>query len=209
MDATFGIGFYSDDREMRLASAEASARRALSLARGHALGHVVLGAVYVHTGRAEESIAEFERAIELDRNLALAHSWIGAAKAVLGRGAETEAHIKEALRLSPRDPLAYSWFAIAGAAKLCLGAHEEALAWLRRSIEVNHNYEVARFYQAAALAHLGHIEEARSSAKAGLALDPAQTIRHWRGRIAGGHDVFAVQMEHIIDGLRIAGVPEE
>jgi len=208
MDATFGIGFYSDDREMRLASAEASAKRALSLAPDHALGHVVLGAVYVHTGRAEESIAEFERAIELDRNLALAHSWIGAAKAVLGRAEETEAHVRQALRLSPKDSLSYSWLAIAGAAKLCLGAYEEAAARLRRSIEANRNYIVARLYLSAALAHLGRIEEARSAAKAGLALDPAYTIRTWRTRIAGGHRVFVAQMEHIIDGIRMAGVPE-
>ncbi len=209
MDATFGIGFHGDDRDMRLASAEASAQRALSLACDHALGHVVLGAVYVHTGRAEESIAEFERAIELDRNLALAHSWIGAAKAVLGRAEETEAHVGEALRLSPKDPLAYSWFAIAGAAKLCLRAYEEAVEWLRRSIEANRNYIVARLYLAAALAHFGRIEEARSAAKAGLALDPAYTIQTWRRRIAGGHRVFMAQMEHIIDGIRVAGVPEE
>ena len=96
---------------------------------------------------------------------------------------------------------------IAGAAKLCLREYEEAVAWLRRSIEANRNY-TAHFWLAVALAHLGRIEEAQSAAKAGLALDPTKTIRSWRARNAGGHPAFLAQQEHIFDGIRMAGVPE-
>jgi TolB-like protein/cytochrome c-type biogenesis protein CcmH/NrfG len=210
MDFIFGNQFtFSDDRDMRLASAEASAKRALSLAPNHVLGQFALGQVYIFTGRAEEAIAEFERALELDRNFANAHAWIGTAKYMLGHAEETEAHIKEALRLSPRDVWANVWLAHAGCAKLCLGAYEEAVAWLRRSIDANRNFEFPYFLLAAALAHLGRIEEARPAAQTGLALNPGRTIRHWRRRFAGGHPVLAAQREHIIDGLRMAGVPEE
>jgi hypothetical protein len=48
--------------------------------------------------------------------------------------------------------------------------------WLRRSIETNPNYSVAHFLHAAALAHLGRMEEARAAVKAGLIFDPSFTI---------------------------------
>jgi len=83
MDATFGIGFHSDDREIRLASAETSAKRALSLASTTRSATSSWARSMSILTRAEESIAEFERAIALDRNLALAHAWIGLPKPFL------------------------------------------------------------------------------------------------------------------------------
>ena len=68
----------------------------------------------------------------------------------------------------------------AGFAKLQLDADAEAVAWLRRSIEANRNYSIAHFHLAAALALLGALDEARAAAQAGLALDPAFTIRRFR-----------------------------
>jgi TolB-like protein len=208
MDHIFGSLFNSDDRAARLAAAEASLEKALSLAPNHAFGHFLLGIAYTCNGRAEEGIAEFERALELDRNLAFAHSFIGAAKSILGRSEETEAHVREALRLSPRDAFAYVWMTHAGQAKLWLGADEEAVAWLRRSIEANRNFPLTHFMLTAALAHLGHLDEARGAAKAGLALDPTTTIQRLRTLYLGGHPVFMSQHERMLEGIRVAGVPE-
>ena len=75
---------------------------------------------------------------------------------------ETEGHIQEALRLSPRDTHVYLWCMFAGLAKFRLGREEEAVAWLRRSVEANRNYPSSRFILAAALARLGRLPEARS-----------------------------------------------
>ncbi|HTV66950.1 MAG TPA: tetratricopeptide repeat protein [Rhizobiaceae bacterium] len=208
MDSIFATVFTGDDREARFAGAEAAAKKGLSLAPNHAVAHFVLGTIYVWTHRAEEAVAEFERAIELDRNLAFAHAYTGCAKYALGRAEEAEAHVREALRLSPRDAFTYVWLSIAGFAKLCLREYEEAVAWLRHSIEANRNFTNAYFNLAAALAHLGRIDEAKSAAKAGLALDPTRTIRSWRARNAPDHPAFVTQLEHVLDGMRIAGVPE-
>jgi tetratricopeptide (TPR) repeat protein len=91
---------------------------------------------------------------------------MGTAKILLGRAEDTEAHIEDALRLSPRDTFVYVWSFIAGAAKLNLGKEEEAIAWLRRSIETNGNFPISHFYLSAALARLGRLVEARSEARA-------------------------------------------
>ena len=99
----------TDDWSARLAAAETTITKVLSLAPNHALAHVILGAVQIFTKRAAQGIAECEQALALDRNLARAHALIGLAKCLLGRGAETEPHINEAFRLSPRDTFAPRW----------------------------------------------------------------------------------------------------
>ena len=207
MDMIVSTLFNSSARTQGRNAAEASLNKALSLAPNHAWGHYVLGIVCTSTGRAAAGIAEFERALELDRNLARAHAWIGNAKSFLGHSEETEAHVVEALRLSPKDSVAYVWMAFAGLAKLLLGADEEAVVWLRRSIEANPNFTVSRCTLAAALAHLGRLDEARAAAKSVLALDPTTTIERLRTAYVGGDPVFVSQRERLLEGMRLAGVP--
>jgi tetratricopeptide (TPR) repeat protein len=197
-----------DDRAARMAQAEAALIKALSVAPQHALAHTLLGVVYMFTKRAAQGIAECEQALRLDRNLANAHGFIGAAMYYLGRGAETEAHINEALRLSPRDTSAFRWIQFVGFAKLQLGVDAEAVAWLRRSIEANRNNPMTHFALAAALALLGARDEARSSAQAGLALDPGFTLRRYRANTPSDNPTFLVGRERIYQGMRLAGIPE-
>src|SRR5262249_2285175 len=114
VDAMTGSALMTDDWSARIASAEATLTKALSLAPNHAVAHMLMGIVQVVAKRTAQAIAQCEHALTLDRNLASAHAVIGAAKVFLGRGAETEAHINEALRLSPRDTAAHRWMAIVG-----------------------------------------------------------------------------------------------
>ena len=144
----------------------------------------------------------------MDRNLAGAHALIGQSKLFRGRGEETEAHVQEALRLSPRDPWVYTYLIIGGLAKSALGRDEEAISWLRRSIESNLNYPLCRFALAAALANLGRIDEARSEVRRGLALDPQFTVASFCSATGSNNSVFLAQRAHVIDGMRKAGVPE-
>jgi Flp pilus assembly protein TadD len=69
----------------------------------------------------------------------------------------------------------------AGFAKLELGADEEAVARFRHSVEINRNHPRTHFRLAAALTHLGRLDEARSALHAGLALDPTFTIARFHG----------------------------
>jgi TolB-like protein/class 3 adenylate cyclase len=170
VDGASAAFFIVNDRDARLAAAEATLIKALSMSPQHARAHMFLGAVQMTTKRAAQGIRECERALALDRNLADAHGLIGAAMVFIGRGAETEAHILEAFRLSPRDTGAFRWMHYAGIAKQVLGDDAEAVAWLRRCLEANRNYPIAHFNLAASLALLGSLEEARAAVRAGLAL---------------------------------------
>jgi tetratricopeptide (TPR) repeat protein len=147
--------------------------------------------------------------LRLNPNVAAAHAWIGLAKTTIGRAGETEAHVNEALRISPGEYTTFVWNTISGAAELCLGADDEAVARFRRAIEINRNFPPPHFLLAAALAHLGQRDEARFEAEAGLALDPKVSIRDFRAAAESGNPTYLAQRERIIEGLRMAGISEK
>jgi TolB-like protein/class 3 adenylate cyclase/tetratricopeptide (TPR) repeat protein len=208
VDVIVSMASMTDYRAALLGPAEARVLKVLSLVPNHAFAHAILGSVLTATNRAVQGIAEFERALMLDLNLAPAHASIGWAKYLIGRGAETEAHINEAFRLSPRDIFAHRWMMWMGFAKLHLDADAEALGWFRRSIEANRNIPLAHFSLAAVLALLGSIDQAKSAAKAGLALDPSFSLRRFRDSVASDNPNYLAGRERFYQGLRIAGVPD-
>jgi tetratricopeptide (TPR) repeat protein len=214
--ATIGGALFSDPTA-HFTAAEAAAIKAVSLAPHNASAHFALGVVYILTNRVTqgsnrvtEGIAECEQALVLDPNLADAHGMIGWGKVLLGRAAEAEGHIREALRLSPRDIFAFRWLTFVGFAKIQLGADAEAVAWLRRSIEANRNFPLAHFFLAAALALLGRLDEARVAAQAGLGLNPTFTVRRFLDATARNlsNPARLAGRERLVEGMRLAGVPE-
>jgi TolB-like protein len=201
--------FMVDDRGSRLAQAEATLIKVLSMAPHHAVAHLTLAALQLFTKRATLAIRECEQALELDRNLADAHAWLGFVKVFIGRGAESEAHIQQAFRLSPRDIKAFHWMHKLGVVKLILGEDTEAVEWLRRSLEANRNFPIAHFQFAAALALVGLVEEARAAALAGFALDPGFTVRRTKGLSLSSDPIFRAGSKRIREGMLMAGIPEE
>jgi TolB-like protein len=210
-DSVEGAVLFSTDPIAAYAAAEAKLTKALSSVPDHAWAHMLLGFVEMMTKRAAKGIAECEHALKLDRNLASAHSFIGRGKTLVGRAGETEAHVAEALRLSPRDTMANTWMMHAGFAKNHLGSWGEAVAWLRRAIEANRNHPTAWFQLAAALARLGQLDEARYAVKAGLALAPTLTVSraHAAWTAVSDDPTYLTQLEPILEGLRVAGLPEQ
>jgi tetratricopeptide (TPR) repeat protein len=206
--ATAIMSHLSEDRVNDLKTAERAATSALSVAPNHAWAHFALGCVYSLSNRFLEAIAEYEHAIGINSNLALAHGYIALAKFYSGRAEEVDAHLAEFFRLSPRDAILYLAHFLSGVSKVFLGRYDEAIASLRRSIEANRNYPLARFYLAAALANEGRITDAQTVMKEGLALDPGFSIRRYRAEAMSANPVYLAQREHMYVGLREAGLPE-
>src|SRR5271168_2256294 len=95
----------------------------------------------------------------------------------------------------------------AGGAKLTLGADEEAVSRLRRSIEINRTFPLAHFFLAAALANLDKLDEARAETRVGLTFDSTFTIQRFRVQ-ESDNPIFLAGRENIVKGMRKAGVPE-
>ncbi|MFK4581169.1 winged helix-turn-helix domain-containing protein [Bradyrhizobium ottawaense] len=210
VDAMRGTSVMTGDRTARLLAVEASLIKILVQTPNHAMAHCLMGVTQIFTNRADRGIAECERALALDRNLAAAHAWIGLGKCYLGRAEETEACIMNAFRLSPRDNRASSWMNTAGIAQSYLAADEAAANWFKRSIETNRNVAAfVHFYLAAALAHLGRIEEAQDSMQAGLVVDPNFTLSQFHASSPTDHPTCLRQRMRIAEGLRKAGLSED
>ena len=208
VDLTVAVHLYTEDRPERLRSAEADLGKALRLRPETADAHIALGLLRLNTNRVDQGVAECERGLAIDRNHPHAHALIGVGKNLTGRYEETEVHVLEALRISPHDRRAGMWSMIAAVAKLLAGHDKEAVAWLSRSIELDPNEPMRHLYLAAALAHLGHMEEAREAARAGLELNPSFTIAWHRAARPSDHPVFLASRERVHEGMRLAGVPE-
>ena len=199
VDVASVAGWLSEDRHGRLRSSEADLSKALRLRPDNAHARAVLGMARMYSNRALQGIAECERALEIDPNHAMAHGLIGLGKHFGGRDEETEGHILEALRISPRDARASYWMVFVGIARLHSGRDEEAVAWLNRSIDLNPNLTLPHFFLAAALAHLGRIEEAREAGRAGLELDPSfSSARVRRSMAFSDNPVFLAGRERLV-----------
>ena len=208
VDAAAAFGFMFDDPRPILARAEADLAKCLAAAPNHPRAHFGMGMVLCATNRALRCMEELEQALAIDPNFARARAFFGLAHVYVGRAEETEAHIVEALRLSPRDPLIHLWLMFAGFAKTLLGKWEEALSWLRKSIDVNPNNPWSNFYLSACLVHLGRLDEARAAVGAGLAVNPKFSIKRLRAFSESNNAVFLAQRERMIEAMRLAGAPD-
>lgn len=208
MNCLIGGAIMGGDSARQFAAAESASTEALARDPKHPIAHLVLGSVYIFTGRASQGIAECERALALNRNVATAHAFIGFAKLLLGRPAETEAHIVEALRISPCDAFAFWWMNWAGSAKVQLEEFEEAASWFRRAIEDNRNYAWPHLGLAGALARLGSIDPAKAAMREALVLDPHFSIRSLKSKLPPIDPRLQQRRERWLEALRIAGMPE-
>jgi TolB-like protein/cytochrome c-type biogenesis protein CcmH/NrfG len=151
---------WNETGSKELREAENAVRRALQIDPNHALAHVVQGLVRRAQGEHHEALVAFNRAIELDRNLALAYAQKGNALTLVGRPAEALPLVEQAIRLSPRDASIgmFQWFI--GRALFFTGQYEEAIIWLRKSVETRPNLWFTRLYLVSACALAGMPEQA-------------------------------------------------
>jgi TolB-like protein/Flp pilus assembly protein TadD len=200
--------YASDSRDQQVRIAERTIEKALKLAPDNAHAHFCRAEVWSALRSPEQALRELEVAIALDRNYANAHAFAGITKVFLGRAEETEAHVAEAMRLSPRDPMLAIWHLFKGGANLHLSRIGRAVDELQRSVEINPNDALARFYLAAALALAGRTQEAADAVAIGSARMPKFTINRFRTQARSDNASYLKQRELIMAGMRAAGVPE-
>lgn len=142
------------------------------------------------------------RSLRINPNSAAGYERSGWVHCYVGDAETAAAHFRAAKRQSPLDETTYRFDSGLGLALCMLGAFEEALAPLRRSILDVPRWTVSHRVLAACLAHLGREDEARAAARDHQALDPSYGIdaalRIYRpspGRA------------FLVKGMRKAGIP--
>jgi len=196
-------GAYGDD-DTRMAIT--LARRAIAADRDDALVLVLAGFVLVMIARDyNEGLEAVNRARELNPNIAFVTFLVGAALNICGNPEEGLACIEHAIRISPGDPGAFFFYTAAAMAHLMCDRPAEACDLATKSARMYADWDTTYRILAPALVQLGRMDEARSAVAKLLELAPTMTISGLRARwpIRDTETLNA-----ILDGLRIAGLPE-
>ena len=132
-------------------------------------------------------------------------NFAGVASLLCGSPDDAVTYFLRAERLSPNG-LGSHWN-LTGLAhvELASGNPEQALIWVGKSMAANATYGPCLWMLIAANARLGRMEEARRPLANLLALSPDVTVSSIR---AGQAAKLPERIEPVLEGLRLAGMPE-
>jgi adenylate cyclase len=181
------------------------AQRAVALDPRYPNARFALALISMWLGRIDRAAAEFKEAIKLNPSFAAAHAVLGVVLNFQGRSEEGVASVEKGIRLSPSDQRLFIWLSGLAAAHYQLRHYSQAVEIGRRSWALNRNYITALTYVVAGLAQLDRIEDARATLADLRELDPK--LAALRTTLQLYQDQAAI--EHILAGLRKAGMPEE
>jgi TolB-like protein/class 3 adenylate cyclase len=198
----------SVDRKADTTKADELIARALTIDANDYYVYYVKALVLAAQGRQEEAIVQAEHSLALNPSHINDYAALWVANFYLGRGKQAAEYADKAIRLSPRDPILYEFYFEKGAAYFLLEDYLTAIEWLQRATAANPNYSSPQQDLAAALALVGREAEARETLATYLALSQTKTktIAQVTPAIAHTPGAYA---QHVIEGLRKAGMPEE
>lgn len=177
------------------------ARRAIELDPNLPEAYAELGYSIIRTGNIDAAAAAVERAMALNPNIA--DYRIAMVLFSVGEPARAIEIAKAQMRLDPFHP----HFAplIAGEACYVLKQYHDAQRWLREATGRAPNHQYGHAFLAATYAQMGQLEDAHAQAAEVLRLNPKYTISAQKQV-----SIFkrAEDVEHLVDGLRKAGLPE-
>lgn len=176
------------------------AERALSLDDTDAWCQLAMGFVLTHHGKRDLAGPYFDRAVALnptDVLIAYSRAWW------LVRVGRANEALENLDRATQRDPFPPIWFWENRAnALLAIRRYEEAIQALTR---MNYLHAWDHAYIAVCLAYLNRDREARAAAAEVLKADPYFTLSRY-AKVEGY--ILPTELEHLLEGLRRAGLPE-
>lgn len=200
------LNHWSDDVVADLHTADMAVQAAIRVAPD---SKIVRGA-QCHILRA---MRQFEAAIQLCSEAAKSfpdytflHKEIGYNRLMLGQLDEALAEFREADQIAPDSQLRWSWNQGMGLIYLMRGDDEKAVDLLSRAAMEAPNAGHPAAYLASAYALVGREQEARDALAHYLKLWPKTSLDNFGPMV--GTAAFNSKMERVIEGLRLAGLPE-
>jgi tetratricopeptide (TPR) repeat protein len=153
----------------------------------------------------ELGMAAVQSAVDANPNCFAIVVRAGIAHLHCGNIDKATAYLEQTLRLSPRDPESHYSYTGLAHVHMVLGNFREALDWATRSFVVNSTFDPTFWILIAGHAQLGEMAEAKRHLAAFRLLSPGVTVAGIRdGQCAKYPD----RMAAILDGMRLAGLPE-
>jgi TolB-like protein len=189
-----------------LDDALATARTAVDIDDKDAWAHFALGRVHLARCEYDLCIAECDISIKLNPYLAQAHCALGDSLAYMDRFGESISRFEEAIRLTPHDPWRWGFLSYRSMAHLFMKQHEAAAEWANKAILVPNCHYSANAHLVAALGHMGRVDDMRAAVEELLRKKPEFSCNLARKNLF--YIKSSAQMEHYLDGLHKAGLPD-
>jgi TolB-like protein/DNA-binding SARP family transcriptional activator len=164
----------SRGRTMKLA--RQCAEKSVQLNKRDPLAQRAIGSVEMYERNTDQAIAHFQHAIALDPHEAENYGLLGYAFGLAGNYEKALEHVELAIIMSPRDAYIVSWYNCLAASAVAVGRFAEGESWSRKAILENPEFPGGHRSLAAALGHLGKLEEARCEVVKLKALQPKASL---------------------------------
>jgi adenylate cyclase len=194
---------WSDDPDNANARALAFTEKAIAADPSEPLGHYVASIVTMFQKDLDRSLAEAEKALATSPSYALALNARGCAHIYLGEAQKGIPDIERAMRLDPAFSQQYLHFL--GIAHFMLSQYETAAAHFRERVLLVPETDFSRVFLAAALGHLGQVEEARAVWQELKRVNPRYLFAQHMARQPFRNPADAAR---IVEGLAKAGLPD-
>ena len=170
-------------------------------------------AALLYSAKGDYDRAAFfsDQVIAIDPSFPASYAILSRARMAQGRAIEAIPLEEKAIRLSPRDPYVDLWYRDLGYAYLLLGKDEEAVHWMEKAVVLNDKVFSYHRDLASAYAVTGRMDAAHKELEAVARLFPDFTIAKaiaLQRRVMGSNETYLKQVDHVIAGLRLAGLPE-
>jgi adenylate cyclase len=203
----------STDPQAAIGQAEELASRALAVDRNFYWAHLARASVLIAQKRSEEAIVELEQTLAINPGFTAGYAHLCEANNFLGRPEKCVEYADKAIRLSPREPLLVWLYAEKGWALLMQQQDDQAIEWVSRTLAVAPNMSIQQALLTSALALTGRQAEAREALERYLSLKTttSKTIAQFRHqhRSLSDNPKWLAYSDRLVEGLRLAGMPEE
>ncbi len=194
-----------------LDKAEQWLARAMEIAPDNVWAKGVAALLSLTKGDYDRAAFFEEQVIAIDPSIAGAYAVLSRARMAQGRTIEALPLEEKAIRLGPRDPFVDLWYRDLGYAYLLLGKDEEAIPWMEKAVAMNDKVFSYHRDLASAYALTGRLDAAHRELETVARLFPGLTITKavaLQRRLMGSNETYLKQVDHVVAGLRLAGLPE-
>jgi adenylate cyclase len=166
---------YTDSPALEIERGFKAARRAIALDGSQGPAYTALGRLHMQNDELDKALTYGKRGVELGPNSAIALSVYAHMLEAAGKPKECLSYLRLAMRLGPYAEPWWPW--MEGLCLLQLGRAEEAIAAIKRAIELyGPDMVFARVFLVHAYVAAGRDSDARAEAQAVLRLDPSFSV---------------------------------